>query len=50
MKNQNCFLLTLDHLVNRFLIQYFDNIIDYNFTADVEKEFDEIAQGTKVME
>ena len=35
-------------LVNKFLIQYFDNIIDYNFTADVEKEFDEIAQGTKV--
>ncbi len=35
-------------LVNNFLIKYFDNIIDYNFTAKVEKEFDEIAQGQKV--
>ena len=32
-------------LVNRFLLQYFDNIIDYNFTANVEKEFDKIAEG-----
>ncbi len=32
-------------LVNRFLIQYFDTIIDYNFTANVEKEFDKIAEG-----
>ncbi len=35
-------------VVNNFLIQYFDYILDYNFTADVEKEFDEIAQGNKV--
>jgi DNA topoisomerase-1 len=34
-------------LVNRFLCQYFVNIIDYNFTANVEKEFDEIAEGRK---
>ncbi len=32
-------------LVNRFLLQYFDSIIDYNFTANVEKEFDKIAEG-----
>ena len=32
-------------LVNKFLIQYFENIIDYNFTANVEKEFDKIAEG-----
>ena len=32
-------------LVNDFLIKYFDNIIDYNFTATVEKEFDQIADG-----
>ncbi len=32
-------------LVNRFLIQYFDTIVDYNFTANVEKEFDKIAEG-----
>jgi len=35
-------------LVNTFLVQNFKNILDYNFTANVEKEFDEIAQGEKV--
>jgi DNA topoisomerase-1 len=35
-------------LVNRFLMQYFQSIIDYQFTARVEKEFDEIARGEKV--
>ncbi|HNZ43053.1 MAG TPA: type I DNA topoisomerase [Bacteroidales bacterium] len=34
-------------LVNNFLIQNFENILDYNFTASVEKEFDEIAEGKK---
>jgi DNA topoisomerase-1 len=34
-------------LVNRFLMQYFENIIDYHFTATVEKAFDEIADGLK---
>jgi len=32
-------------VVNDFLIQYFPEIVDYNFTANVEKEFDEIADG-----
>ena len=32
-------------LVNKFLIQYFESIIDYNFTANVEKEFDKISEG-----
>jgi DNA topoisomerase I len=35
-------------LVNSFLIQYFENILDYNFTATVEEEFDEIAEGKLV--
>lgn len=34
-------------LVNKFLTQYFDDILDYNFTASVEREFDEIADGNK---
>ncbi len=34
-------------LVTRFLLQYFDDVMDYNFTASVEKEFDEIADGLK---
>ena len=32
-------------VVNDFLINYFPEIVDYNFTANVEKEFDEIADG-----
>jgi DNA topoisomerase-1 len=32
-------------VVNDFLIQAFPEIIDYNFTANVEKDFDEIADG-----
>ena len=34
-------------LVNKFLLQYFENIIDYNFTANVEKEFDQIEEGQR---
>ena len=34
-------------VVNDFLTQYFPDIMDYNFTATVEKEFDEIAEGDK---
>ncbi len=34
-------------VVNNFLLEYFDEIMDYNFTANVEKEFDEVAQGQK---
>lgn len=32
-------------VVNSFLMQYFQDILDYNFTAEVEKEFDNIANG-----
>ena len=32
-------------LVNDFLVDYFSNILDYNFTANIEKEFDKIADG-----
>lgn len=35
-------------LVNSFLFQHFQNILDYNFTANVELEFDEIAEGKMV--
>jgi DNA topoisomerase I len=37
----------LGTVVNKFLMQFFDDILEYNFTANVEKEFDEIAQGQK---
>ena len=34
-------------VVNDFLMDYFPTIMDYNFTASVEKEFDEVADGEK---
>ena len=32
-------------VVNDFLAEYFPDIMDYNFTAEVEKQFDEVAEG-----
>ena len=32
-------------VVNDFLIKYFPSILDYNFTAKVEQDFDKIADG-----
>ena len=34
-------------VVNDFLMEYFDRIMDYNFTAKIETEFDEIAEGQR---
>lgn len=34
-------------VVNDFLVDHFEKIMDYGFTASVEKEFDDIAQGMK---
>ncbi len=35
-------------VVTDFLSQHFDKVMDYNFTAEIEKEFDEIADGKLV--
>ncbi len=35
-------------VVNDFLMEHFPNIMDFNFTASIEQEFDEIAEGDKV--
>ena len=32
-------------VVNDFLTEYFPNILNYNFTANIEEKFDEIAEG-----
>ncbi len=41
-------------IVTDFLVKNFENILDYNFTAKVEEDFDEIAEGnivwTKMMQ
>lgn len=35
-------------VVNDFLMEYFPAVMDYNFTASVEKEFDAVADGEMV--
>ena len=35
-------------VVNDFLMAYFPDVLDYNFTASVEKEFDAVAEGEMV--
>lgn len=37
-------------IVNDFLVKNFETILDYNFTAKVEQDFDEIAVGKKEWE
>ena len=40
-------------IVTDFLVNHFEHILDYNFTAKVEEDFDDIAEGkanwTKMM-
>lgn len=35
-------------VVNGFLVEHFNDILDYNFTAQVEAKFDKIARGEEV--
>jgi len=35
-------------IVTDFLVNHFENILDYNFTAKVEADFDDIAEGKEV--
>lgn len=39
------FPTSIGMIVNDFLVQHFDNVMNYSFTAKVEQEFDEIAEG-----
>jgi DNA topoisomerase-1 len=32
-------------IVTDFLVQHFEDILDYNFTANVEEDFDVVAEG-----
>ncbi len=38
----------LGMVVNDFLREHFEKVMDYGFTARIEEEFDEIAEGKKV--
>lgn len=37
----------IGRVVNRFLTQYFTNYVDYDFTAHLEDELDEVSRGEK---
>ncbi len=47
-ENKKLFPSDIGMVVTDFLVKYFPNIMNYNFTAEVEKEFDEIAFGNTV--
>ena len=38
----------IGNLVNDFLVENFAQVLDFSFTANVEKQFDEVAEGRKV--
>ena len=42
------FPTTIGEVVNNFLVEHFEKIMNYNFTANVEKELDMIARGELV--
>lgn len=41
------FPTSMGKVVTDFLVDHFENVVDYSFTASVEKEFDDIAHGKK---
>jgi DNA topoisomerase-1 len=45
---QKLFPTNIAMVVNDFLVEHFPNVIDFSFTARVEKEFDNIASGGQV--
>lgn len=44
-ENNKLFPTNIAMVVNDFLVEHFKKVLDYHFTAEVEKEFDEIANG-----
>jgi DNA topoisomerase I len=45
VEKQKLFPTDIGMVVTDFLLKYFQNILEYNFTANVEKDFDAIADG-----
>ena len=46
-KKNKLFPTDLGEVVNSFLVKYFSEVVDYSFTRNIEKEFDEIATKGK---
>jgi DNA topoisomerase I len=47
-ENKKLFPTDVGIVVTDFLVEHFSDIMEYSFTASVETEFDEIAEGKKV--
>ncbi len=47
-ENKKLFPTDIGIVVTDFLVEHFSDIMEYSFTASVETEFDEIAEGKKV--
>ncbi len=45
VERNKLFPTDIGSLVSDFLVAHFNSIVDYNFTAEVEKEFDDISNG-----
>ncbi len=48
IEKQKLFPTDIGIVVTNFLIEHFTKVMEYNFTASVENEFDEIASGKKL--
>lgn len=44
-ENKNLYITELGEVVNQIMLQYFDEIVDVEFTANMERILDEIASG-----
>ena len=47
-ENKKLFPTDVGIVVTDFLVEHFSDVMEYSFTASVENEFDEIAEGKKV--
>lgn len=47
LENKRFFPTDIGRIVNKFLTQYFTKYVDYDFTATLEDELDEISRGEK---
>ena len=47
-ENKKLFPTDVGIVVTDFLVEHFSDVMEYSFTASVETEFDEIAEGKKV--
>jgi len=47
-ERKKLFPTEIGKIVNDFLVKFFPDVVNYQFTADVEEEFDQIASGKKI--